>query len=78
MFIIISALHVLGSFSTHHQELIKLCVALGIVMLPCCLPLVWMGWNNPSTPSLSEICTCGNFFDKEKSKNNVLDSTAAA
>jgi hypothetical protein len=21
------------------------CVALGIVMLSCCLPLVWLGWN---------------------------------
>jgi hypothetical protein len=21
------------------------CAALGIVMLSCCLPLVWMGWN---------------------------------
>jgi hypothetical protein len=31
-FIIISSLHVSGSFSAHHQELIK---------------LVWMGWNNP-------------------------------
>jgi len=40
-FIIISALHVLGGFSAHHKELIKLCAALGIVMLSCCLPLVW-------------------------------------
>jgi hypothetical protein len=38
-------LYVPGSFSAHHQELIKLCAALGIVMLSCCLPLVWMGWN---------------------------------
>ena len=22
------------------------CAALGIVMLSCCLPLVWMGWNH--------------------------------
>jgi hypothetical protein len=22
------------------------CEALGIVMLSCCLPLVWMGWNS--------------------------------
>jgi len=22
------------------------CAALGIVMLSCCLPLVWMGWNS--------------------------------
>jgi len=28
----------------HHQELIKtVFAALGIVMLFCCLPLVWMG-----------------------------------
>jgi hypothetical protein len=38
--IISSALHVSGGFSTHHQELIKLCAALGIVMLSCCLPLL--------------------------------------
>jgi hypothetical protein len=91
-FIIISALHVSGGFSAHHQELIQLyvqpwvlscfpavyrwcgwvgtvlyyyqpstcfgrffrpssgayktvCAALGIVMLSCSLPLVWMGWN---------------------------------
>jgi uncharacterized membrane protein YkvI len=41
-FIIISALNVSAGFSAHHQELIKLCAALGIVMLSCCLPLVWM------------------------------------
>jgi len=23
------------------------CATLGIVMLSCCLPLVWMGWNRP-------------------------------
>jgi hypothetical protein len=52
-FIIISALHVSGGFSARHQELIKLCASLGIVMLSCCLPLVWMGcWNNPSTPAV--------------------------
>jgi hypothetical protein len=45
-FIIISALHVSGGFSAHHQELIKLCGALGIIILSCCLPLVWLGWNN--------------------------------
>jgi len=44
LFIIISALHVSGGFSAHHQELIKLWAALGIVMLSCCLPLVWMRW----------------------------------
>jgi hypothetical protein len=27
------------------------CAALGIVMLSCCLPLVWMGWNSPPTHS---------------------------
>jgi hypothetical protein len=41
-FIIISALHVSGGFFAH-QELIKFCAALGIVMLSCCLPLVWLG-----------------------------------
>jgi hypothetical protein len=38
-FVIINVLHVSGGFSAHHQELIKLCAALGIVMLSCCLPL---------------------------------------
>ena len=47
-FIIISALHVSGGISAHHQELIKLCAALGIVMLSCCLPLVWMGCSHTS------------------------------
>jgi len=47
-FIIISALHVSGGFSAYHQELIKtVCDALGIVMLSCCLPLVWLGKNRP-------------------------------
>jgi hypothetical protein len=42
-FIIISALHVSGGFSAHHQELIKtVYAALGIVMLSCCLPLAWI------------------------------------
>jgi len=40
-FIIISALHVSGGFSAHHQKLIKLYGALGIVMLSCCLPHQW-------------------------------------
>ena len=44
-FIIINALHVSGGPSAHHQEPIKLCAAPGIVMLSCCLLLVWMGWN---------------------------------
>jgi hypothetical protein len=35
-FIIINALHVSGSFSAHHQELIEtVSAALGIVMLSC-------------------------------------------
>jgi len=43
-FIIVSTLHVSGGFSAHHQELIKLYVQpWGIVMLSCCLPLVWLG-----------------------------------
>jgi len=43
-FVIISALHVSDGISAHHQELIKtVCATLGIVMLSCCLPLVWMG-----------------------------------
>ena len=27
------------------------CAALGIVMLSCCLPMVWMGCSNPFTPA---------------------------
>jgi hypothetical protein len=55
--IIISALHVSGGFIAHHQELIKMCEALGIVMLSCCRRLVWVGWNsskssNPSTTAV--------------------------
>jgi hypothetical protein len=43
-FIIINALHVSGGPSAYHQESINVYVrALGIVMLSCCLPLVWMG-----------------------------------
>jgi hypothetical protein len=41
-FIIISALHVSGGFSAKTVR-----ASLGIVMLSCCLPLVWMGWNQP-------------------------------
>jgi len=59
LFIIISVLHVSGGFSAHHQELIKtLCAAVGIVMLSCCLPLVWLGlplmWmgSNPTTSAV--------------------------
>jgi hypothetical protein len=42
-FIIISALHVLGSFYAHHQELIKLYVQPWVLS---CLPAVycWCGW----------------------------------
>jgi len=43
-FMIISGLRVSGGFSAHHQELIKLYVQpWGIVMLSCCLSLVWLG-----------------------------------
>jgi len=46
LFIIISALYISGGVSAHHQDLIKtVCATLGIVMLSCCLPLVWIGWN---------------------------------
>jgi len=59
-FIIISALHVSGSFSGHHQELIKLYVQPWILS---CFPAVyrWCGWvvtlqlklnsSNPTTPA---------------------------
>jgi hypothetical protein len=42
-FIIISALHVLGGFSTHHQELIKLYVQPWVLS---CFPAVyrWCVW----------------------------------
>jgi len=54
--IIIGALHVSGDLSAHHQELIKLWAASGIVMLSCSLPLVWLGWNwNSSTPSTPAV-----------------------
>ena len=47
-FIIISALHVSGCFSPHHQELIKLCVQPWVLS---CFPAVyrWCGWV-PSQP----------------------------
>jgi uncharacterized membrane protein len=45
-FIIISALHVSGGFFRPPSGTYKtVCAALGIVMLSCCIPLVWMGWN---------------------------------
>jgi hypothetical protein len=64
--IVISALHVTGSFSVHHQELIKLyvqpwvsscfpavCRWCGCIVMPSYrLPLVWMGqnWKVPTRP----------------------------
>ena len=50
-FIIISALHVSGGFSAHHQELIKLYVQLWVLS---CYPAVyrWCGWVVPSTPAV--------------------------
>ena len=50
-FIIISDVHVSGGFSAHHQELIKLYV--GIVMLSCCLPQVWLGGAVDSRKSMT-------------------------
>jgi hypothetical protein len=43
VFIIISALHILGGFSAHHQELIKLYVQSWVLS---CFPAVyrWCGW----------------------------------
>jgi hypothetical protein len=52
-FIIISAPHVSGGFSAHHQELIKLYVQIWVFS---CFPAVycWSGWvgSNPSTPAV--------------------------
>jgi hypothetical protein len=51
-FIIINALHVLGGFSAHHQELIKLYVQFLVLS---CFPAVygWCGWGGTvsSTPA---------------------------
>ena len=56
--IIISALHVSGGFSAHHQELIKLYVQPWVLS---CFPAVyrWCGWvvglelcSNPTTPAV--------------------------
>jgi hypothetical protein len=60
-FIIISALHVLGGFSTHHQELIKLYVQ---PWLLSCFPGLyrscgWVGktaWNMQSADNNKEHC----------------------
>jgi hypothetical protein len=48
-FIIISAQYVSGSFRPSSGAYKTLCEALGIVMLSCYLPLVWMGWNSVPT-----------------------------
>ena len=55
-FIIISALHVSGSFSAHHQELIKLYVQPWVLS---CFPAVyrWCGWG--STPIYKLLMTGG-------------------
>jgi hypothetical protein len=51
LFIIISALHVSGGFFRPSSGAYKtVCAAFGIVMLSCCLPLVWMG--PPSTQAV--------------------------
>ena len=45
-FIIISAVLVSGGVFRPSSGAYKtVCAPLGIVMLSCCLPLVWMGWN---------------------------------
>jgi len=66
-YIIISAVHVSGGFSAHHQELIKtVCTALGIVMLSCCLPLVWMSWKLEVGSSSKQIVALyGNFMNRQ-------------
>jgi len=51
-FIIISAVHVSGSFSAHHQELMKLCVQPWVLScFPAVYRFVWMG-SNQSTPAV--------------------------
>jgi hypothetical protein len=50
-FIIISAHHVSGGFSAHHQELIKLYVQPWVLSLFPAVPLVWMGWNFSAVPT---------------------------
>jgi hypothetical protein len=49
-FIITNAVHVSGGFFRPSSGAYKIvCAALGIVMLSSCLPLVWLGWNTPTT-----------------------------
>jgi hypothetical protein len=48
-FIIISTLRVLGGFSTHHQELIKLYVQPWVLS---CFPAVCRWCSNPSTSAV--------------------------
>ena len=65
-FIIISALHVSGGFSAHHQELIKLYVQ------PCvlsCFPAVyrWCGWGGTvDSGQLHTNHTSGTAVDSRK------------
>ena len=48
-FIIISGQFFRPSSGAHKT----VCAALGIVMFSCCLPLVWLSWNNnPTTPAV--------------------------
>jgi hypothetical protein len=43
----LSALYMLGWFFRPSSGVYKtVCTVLGSVMLSCCLPLVWMDWNN--------------------------------
>jgi hypothetical protein len=56
-FIIVSALHVLGGFSAHHQELIKLFMQFWVLS---CFPAVyrWYGWVGTTTSNFSEAQLC--------------------
>jgi len=51
-FIIISAARFRWVFHPSSGAYKTVCAALGIVMLSCCLLLVWLGWNNvvPTQP----------------------------
>jgi hypothetical protein len=53
-FIIISALHVSGGLSAHHQELIKLYVQLWVLS---CFPAVyrWYGWVETVQPIIGSL-----------------------